>query len=70
MAEVDLVSKLMDYGLAGVVIFIFYLLFTRELEKLRQTIEKFSNHFTEFNKNTLILIHKIERYIEECHNKH
>jgi prefoldin subunit 5 len=50
-----------NYGLAGIVIYIFYMLFKNELKELKQSIGKLSDEIDQLNQRIERLIVLIER---------
>jgi hypothetical protein len=59
--EDQLITILVNYGLAGIVIYIFYMLFKNELKELRQSIEKLNDKIDQLNQRIERLITLIER---------
>ena len=59
--EDQLVTILVNYGLAGIVIYIFYMLFKNELSELRQSIEKLNDRIDQLSQKIERLIALIER---------
>jgi hypothetical protein len=59
--EDQLITILVNYGLAGVVIYIFYTLFKNELSELKQSIEKLNAKIEQLNQRIERLIMLIER---------
>jgi predicted PurR-regulated permease PerM len=59
--EDQLVTIIVNYGLAGVVIYIFYMLFRNELSELRQSIEKLNDRIDQLSQKIERLIAIIER---------
>jgi hypothetical protein len=59
--EDQLVTIIVNYGLAGVVIYIFYMLFKNELSELRQSIEKLNDRIDQLSQKIERLIVLIER---------
>jgi hypothetical protein len=59
--EDQLITILVNYGLAGIVIYIFYMLFKNELCELRQSIEKLNDRIDQFGQKIERLIALIER---------
>jgi len=63
--EDQLAMILVNYGLAGVVIYIFYMLFRNELHELKETIEKLSEKVDELSNK----IEKLTALIEKGDKK-
>jgi hypothetical protein len=59
--EDQLVTIIVNYGLAGIVIYIFYMLFKNELAELRQSIEKLNDRIDQLSQKIERLITLIER---------
>ena len=59
--EDQLVAIVVNYGLAGIVIYIFYMLFKNELNELRQSIEKLNDRIVQLSQRIERLIATIER---------
>ena len=59
--EDQLVAIVVNYGLAGIVIYIFYMLFKNELNELRQSIEKLNDRIAQLSQRIERLIAIIER---------
>jgi hypothetical protein len=59
--EDQLITILVNYGLAGIVIYIFYMLFKNELSELKQSIEKLNDKIDQLNQRIERLIILIER---------
>jgi hypothetical protein len=59
--EDQLVTILVNYGLAGIVIYIFYMLFKNELSELKQSIEKLNDRIDQLSQKIERLIILIER---------
>jgi predicted PurR-regulated permease PerM len=59
--EDQLVTIIVNYGLAGIVIYIFYMLFKNELTELRQSIEKLNDRIDQLSRKIERLVTLIER---------
>jgi predicted PurR-regulated permease PerM len=59
--EDQLVSIIVNYGLAGVVVYIFYMLFKNELSELRRSIERLNDRIDQLSQRIEKLIAIIER---------
>jgi hypothetical protein len=59
--EDQLATILVNYGLAGMVIYIFYMLFKNELRDLKEAIEKLNDRIDQLNQKIERLITLIER---------
>ena len=59
--EDQLITILVNYGLAVVVVYIFYMLFKNELSELRQSIEKLNDKIEQLNQRIERFITLIER---------
>jgi hypothetical protein len=53
-AETEILPIFLNYGIAGLILFVFYKLFSNELVLLRQTI-------SEMNSNIIVLTKKLDR---------
>jgi len=54
LTETEIFSLFLNYGIAGLILYVFYKMFSNELLLLRQAIN-------EMNKNISILIKKLDR---------
>jgi hypothetical protein len=54
LAETEILPIFFNYGIAGLILFVFYKLFSNELVLLRQTI-------SEMNSNIIVLTKKLDR---------
>jgi hypothetical protein len=54
LTETEIFSVFLNYGIAGLILFVFYKLFSNELVLLRQTI-------SEMNNNIIVLTKKLDR---------
>jgi uncharacterized membrane protein YciS (DUF1049 family) len=59
--EDQLLTILINYGLAGIVIYMFYVLLRNELSELRQSIERLTEKVNELSNRIEKLITLIER---------
>ena len=59
--EDQLVTIIVNYGLAGIVIYIFFVLFRNELHDLREAIEELNKRIDELSNRIERLIAIIER---------
>jgi len=57
LTEDQLATILLNYGIAGLILFVFYKLFSNELRELRDSINQMNNNLTR-------LITKIEQLLE------
>ena len=57
LTEDQLATILLNYGIAGLILFVFYKLFSNELSQLRDSINQMNNNLTR-------LIAKIEQLLE------
>jgi len=60
MLEETLINILANYGIAGLILYVFYKLFTNELNSLRRSIEKLSNAIEKNNMLISTLIEKLK----------
>jgi len=60
MLEETLINILANYGIAGLILYVFYKLFTNELNSLRKSIEKLSNAIEKNNMLISTLIEKLK----------
>ena len=60
MLEETLINILANYGIAGLILYVFYKLFTNELNSLRKSIEKLSNTIEKNNMLISTLIEKLK----------
>jgi nitrogen regulatory protein PII-like uncharacterized protein len=61
MLEDTIINVLANYGIAGIILYVFYKLFTNELENLRESIEKLSDAI---EKNNILISTLIEKLKE------
>jgi hypothetical protein len=59
--EDQLVTVFMNYGIAGLILFVFYMLFKNELSQLRASIEKLDNRIDNLAEKIERLVAVIER---------
>jgi hypothetical protein len=64
-AEDQVLTILVNYGLAGVVVYVFYMLFRNELRSLKSTIEKLDERVRELSERIERLIAVIERSVSK-----
>jgi nitrogen regulatory protein PII-like uncharacterized protein len=62
MLEDTLINILANYGIAGIILYVFYKLFTNELTDLRKSIEKLSDAI---EKNNILISTLIEKLKEK-----
>jgi hypothetical protein len=62
MLEDTLLNILANYGIAGIILYVFYKLFTNELSDLRKSIEKLSDAI---EKNNILISTLIEKLKEK-----
>jgi len=60
MLEETLINILANYGIAGLILYVFYKLFINELNSLRKSIEKLSNAIEKNNMLISTLIEKLK----------
>ena len=62
MLEDTLINILANYGIAGIILYVFYKLFTNELSDLRKSIERLSDAI---EKNNILISTLIEKLKEK-----
>jgi len=62
MLEDTLLNVLANYGIAGIILYVFYKLFTNELADLRKSIERLSDAI---EKNNILISTLIEKLKEK-----
>jgi len=62
MLEDTLLNILANYGIAGIILYVFYKLFTNELSDLRKSIERLSDAI---EKNNILISTLIEKLKEK-----